>query len=198
MKIKFLLLPIITLIGLSCNNRTNDKLDVPDALSESDSYELYSKRSQINLVDALYADLAKKTPELDQLEKNILAMKKSKEDSLEKFQSFNQKNSTYYEDAIVLKKKIKDSLLRNKINALILESSLKYKASIKVQQGLINKIDQQIVAINDLHVYLKIIKTLPLIEQYQRTHDKATVKPLEGYLKEVDKTFKLVDTITKK
>jgi len=198
MKIKFLLLPIITLIGLSCNNRTNDKLDVPDALSESDSYELYSKRSQINLVDALYADLAKKTPELDQLEKNILAMKKSKEDSLEKFQSFNQKNSTYYEDAIVMKKEIKDSLLRNKINAMILESSLKYKASIKVQQGLINKIDQQIVAINDLHIYLKIIKTLPLIEQYQRTHDKATVKPLEGYLKEVDKTLKLVDTITKK
>ena len=198
MKIKFLLFPIITLIGLSCNNRTNDKLDVPDALSESDSYELYSKRSQINVVDALYADLAKKTPELDQLEKNILAMKESKEDSLEKFQSFNQNNSTYYEDAIVMKKEIKDSLLRNKINAMILESSLKYKTSIKVQQGLINKIDQQILAINDLHVYLKIIKTLPLIEQYQRTHRKANVKPLEGYLKEVDKTLKLVDTITKK
>jgi len=193
-----MLFPIISLIGLSCNNKTNDKLDVPNALSESESYEISSKRSQINLVDALYADLAEKTPELDHLEKNIVAMLRSKEDSLEKFQSFNQKNETYYEDAIFLKKQIKDSLLRNKINALILKSSLKYKANTKIQHDLIKKIDQQIIAIHDLHAYLKIVKTLPLIEQYQRIHHKATVKPLEGYLKEVNKTLKLVDTITKK
>jgi hypothetical protein len=59
---------------------------------------------------------------------------------------------------------------------------------------ILKEIDTTNKALNDLHVAMKIILTLPLIEKYQKENLPST-KPMEGYLKEMNKALKSMDSL---
>ncbi|HUR10165.1 MAG TPA: hypothetical protein VM012_02280, partial [Flavitalea sp.] len=92
---------------------------------------------------------------------------------------------------------IKDSLLRDKMKVLIANNLSKYKSSTTRHNELLKIIESKNLTIYDLHNILKIVKTLPLIEKYQRDNLPNT-KSLEGYIKRQEETIKLADTLTKK
>jgi hypothetical protein len=48
-----------------------------------------------------------------------------------------------------------------------------------------------------LHTYLKIKRTLPIMEKYQ-TDNLPSIKPIDAYGRQVDATLKLIDTLAKK
>ena len=81
----------------SCDNpQTEDKPkhDTPKALqNKSYSLDIVSKRSSDDLVDRLYKELVDKTPELKQLEDKIDDLRKSKDDSTELFDNYDEKIS---------------------------------------------------------------------------------------------------------
>lgn len=192
---------IVLLSTLSCNNhRTEDKpkQDVPKALDDKkSSLEIISKRGGENIVESLYDELLTKNAELKSLEERIDALNESQADSTEKFNNFDNKNQSYYTSANNHIENINDSALKTRIKNIIAASVVKYNSSISKQKELLQIINAKSNSISDLHTALKIVKTLPLIEQYQKSNlPKST--PLEGYIKQQESTIILADTLLKK
>lgn len=206
MQILFMRKQIITAVFIlavlaSCNSsrkQENPEPETPKALEDkSTSYEIVSKRGYDDLVESLYNELTDKTPELKKLEDKIDDLHKSKNDSTELFDKYNQKNQSYFSSANSHLERITDSLLRDKMKLLIAGSLSKYNSLISRHTDLLKSIDAKNLTLSDLHIILKITKTIPLIEKYQK--DKLpSAKPLEGFSKQLDEAINYTDTLIKK
>lgn len=194
-------IPFLVLTLASCsNNRTQDKpkQETPKALEDkSSSYEIVSKRSYDDLVESLYTELLTKDIDLKKLEDKIDELNKSKSDTTELFDNFNAKNESYFSSADRHIADIKDSLVRNKIKNLVASQLTKYNSRIARHNELLNLIEAKQLTISDLHNVLKIVRTLPLIEKYQKDNLTST-KSFQGYLKQQEEIIKLADTLSKK
>ncbi len=191
----------ITVLGLaSCsNNRSNEQLkqETPKALEDkSSSYEIVSDRSYDDLVESLYQELVSKDIALKKLEDKINELNKSKSDSTKLFNKFNGKNQSYFISASRKVSAIKDSVLRNKINSLLSAQLEHYNSKVVRHNELLKLIETKQMTISDLHNVLKVVRTLPLIDKYQRDNLPNT-RSLEGYLKQQDETIKIADTVSK-
>ena len=196
-------LAILILTITSCNNNhTQDKpkQEIPKALEDkSSSNDFLSKRSQGygDLVENLYNELVSKNVDLKKLEDKIDDLDESKNDTTNMFAKFNEKNQAYFSsvDSHILE--IKDSLLRDKMKVLIANNLEKYNTSIVRHNELLKIMEGKHLTISDLHNILKIVKTLPLIEKYQKDYLPST-KSFEGYIKQQEETIKVIDTLTKR
>jgi len=196
-----LILPIIIFSALAActDSRAKDKQEqeTPKALQDKNtSSEFAYKRRDDDLVESLYNELAEKTPELRQLEDQIDHLRGSEDDSTETFVNYHAKNESYFNSAGQHAGNIKDSILRDKIKLLIAGSVSRYNSSISLHNDLLKSIATKDLALRDLHLVLKITKTLPLIGKYQKDNLPSTGS-LKGFLKELDKTIKYADTLTK-
>jgi peptidoglycan hydrolase CwlO-like protein len=124
----------ILLAFSSCNSsqkQENPEQETPKALEDkSSSFIIASKRGPDDLVESLYNELVDKTPELKKLEDKIEDINKSKNDSTELFDKYNEKNQSYYSEANRHLERITDSLLRDKMKILIANSLTKYNSLI--------------------------------------------------------------------
>jgi hypothetical protein len=200
MKVAVILLTVIFFSLAACTgSRAKDKQDkeTPKALQDkSASLEFVSKRGTGDLLESLYNELAEKTPELKQLEDQVAAIRNSEDDSTESFKNYDAKNKSYFNSADHHAGKIKDSVLRDKIKLLIESSVTKYNASISLHTDLLKSIETKKMALSDLHQVLKITRTLPLIGDYQKDN-LPPAGSLKGFQKELDKTIKDADTLTR-
>jgi len=181
----------IVLIALtSCNrHKKQPQQNVPKALEEQKStYSLISKRGNDDLVESLYGEVADQTPALKKLEEDLDAINNSKEDSLEGFQKYHSKNKSYYNSAQNHTGRIQDSLLRERIKNLVQASQSNYNSFTAPHDNLLKSIESKETSLSDLHIALKIIKTLPVINKYQKNNLPNT-KSLEGYLQQQTNTI---------
>ena len=201
MTIKIIASVILILIFACCNNnRTQEKptQETPKALQDNTgSYELTSKRGYDNLIESLYSELVNKNIDLKKLEEKIDELNKSKRDSSNSFYEFNEKNQSYFNAANTQISGIKDSLLKDKMKLLIAANLTKYNSTISKHNDLLKMIEAKNLSIADLHTVLKIVKTLPLIDHYQK-ENLPNIKSLEGYIKQQDEVIQLADTLSKK
>ena len=201
MTTKIFISTILVLTLVSCDNtRTQDKpkQETPKALEDkTSSYELLSKRGYDDLVESLYNELVSKNIDLKKLEDKIAELNKSKNDTTNLFDKFNEKNQSYFNAANRHIAEIKDSVLRDKMKILIANNLTKYNSSIARHNELLKTLEGKSLTILDLHNILKIVRTLPLIEKYQ-SDNLPNIKSFEGYIKQQDETIKLADTLTKK
>jgi hypothetical protein len=87
--------------------------------------------------------------------------------------------------------------LRDKMKILVANSLAKYNSLISTHTDLLKSIDTKGLTLNDLHTILKITRTVPLIEKYQK--DKLpSSKSLEGFSKRLDEAINYTDTLIKK
>lgn len=198
---KIIISIIVALVFAACRNthtQEPSKPETPKALESSyDSYEIVSKRGYEDLVESLYSELVSKHKDLQQLESKIAQLDKSKNDTTYLFNKFEEKNQSYFSAANKHIEAIKDSLLRDKMRELIENNLRKYNASIAKHKDLLSIMEAKDLTITDLHQILKMVKTLPLMEQYQ--HDNLpNTKSFEGYIKRQDETLKTLDTLIKK
>src|SRR5688572_31072493 len=172
MTTKILLSIILVLTLASCdNNRTQaePKQETPKALEDrSSSYQIGSKRGYNDLVESLYNELVSKNADLKDLEDKIDELNESKADTTRSFDKFTAKNQSYFSSADGHASAIKDSLLRDKMKVLIGNNLAKYNSSIARHKELLKIIEAKSNTVSDLHNILKIVETLPLIENYQR------------------------------
>jgi hypothetical protein len=193
------LLSIIVCTILSCSQKKPQQQpspETPKALQESGSseYSLLSKSSRReDLVESLYAELVNKTPALKDIENQITWLDDARTDSAEAFTDFNQKSKDYYANAENHLSNITDSALKDKIRLIISNSQSKYNTQIAGHKNLLSTLDSKSVKLQDMHVLLKIAKTLPLIDNYQKENlpDK---KPIEKVITEFDKTLNKIDS----
>jgi hypothetical protein len=200
-----LLLSILFCVLLSCNNRPPAQQpapDTPEALQEKKSGGIdlslsKSRYDREDLVESLYDELVDKTPELKDIEERIDYLSDAKTDSVKDFNFFDQKNNSYYGSANAHADRITDSLLRDRIRSIITVSQAKYKAQIKRHTDLVEFMDSKSVKLGDLHIVLKLVKTLTMIEKHQKDNIPSA-KPIEQVIREYDKTIQKVDSLSKK
>jgi hypothetical protein len=200
MKRSFLLTLLVTLFSIACKTKPNEeqpKPETPKAFEEKDFISSISKRSSYeNLLENLYSELVDKTQSLKVLEAKIKETKEAESDSLKGFKLYNQKSDQYYLEAIQVTRGLSDSILRERINLLIGQSLAQYKNNIGADSSLLLSIDKKTTKLQDVHTILKIVKTLPLMEKFQK-ENKPSTKKLEGFEHQVDETIKAVETETK-
>lgn len=177
------------LIACKNGNRTSsddsaNKKETPKALQEQSSYSLSKSRS-VDLVDDLYQEVVQKDSSLYTLEKSIENFNEGKYDSLLAFKAFDNKNQSYYVAANQHLSSLHDSALLKEIKTLIDQSSSQYQSAISETSSLIKNLDVKTASLEDLHTALKLIKTLPLIEKYQK-YNKPSSKPIENVVKQAD------------
>jgi hypothetical protein len=198
---KIFISTVLVLTIASCNNNhTQDKpkQETPKALEDkSSSYEIISKRGYDDLVEKLYNELVSRDIDLKQLEDKIDDLNKIKGDTTDLFDKFNEKNQSYFSSADRHVLNIKDSLVRDKIKNLVATQLTKYNSRIAKHNELLKIIEEKQMTISDLHNVLKIVRTLPLIDKYQKDNLPNT-NSLEGYIKQQEETIKLADTLSKK
>jgi hypothetical protein len=201
MKTKFFLSFVFVLTLASCgNNGAHDQPNqvTPQALeNKNSSYEIGSKRGSEDLIESLYNELVMKDINLRKLEEKISELNGSKHDSTLSFGKFDERNQSYFNSAKRHIAEIEDSLLREKFRVLIANNFTVYNTSIAGHKELLKLIEDKGMTISDLHNMLKIIKTLPLIETFQKENLPST-QPLKGYVKNQDQAINLADTLTKK
>lgn len=200
----FWTLSILTLL-LSCggggqtDNNKLEKQETPKALQndklEIKSYGRYS--SSRDLTEELYQELVDKTPQLKKLENDLAAFRPKPYDLSEKFNQYNSKSNSYYGSVKYKVTAISDSLLRMKIIALISTSRKKYVSKTTELNSLIKQISKNGSTLNDQHEILKIVLTLPLIEQYQ-DDNKPNEKEFKDLIKEQGKLILRADSLMPK
>ncbi|WP_345214226.1 hypothetical protein [Mucilaginibacter gynuensis] len=171
---QLIILPILVVcVCLACNSKqkTADSTDVeniPAALKDESSDVFISKRvSDSNLMTAIYRDIAGKDSSLSKFEDELAGFKKAKADTIQKFKAYYEKADEYYTSAVDATKQISDTLLRQKMLAIIKQSQSGYTDKTKRFQSLINAIEHQNTSIDDSYTLLQLVVSLPEIEKYE-------------------------------
>lgn len=196
---------LLFILFSSCKEQRNQQQNQPSPPAENptafedktSSGELYSKRGyHSDMVDALYKELLEKDKALKDLEEAIDNLDGQKSDSLDLFTTFDEKNLSYYSSAQNHVAAIKDSVLRLKMKAMIDNSLAAYNTKITTHKSLIDLLNSKHAEISNLHIVLKIVKTLPLAEKYQAENIPST-KPVEKLIGVYNKLIQQADTLSK-
>jgi hypothetical protein len=166
-------LPAIAVAALltfcSCTAR---KRQQPPAILEGkkiDVSSIYKKRGA-DLVEALYEELLAQSEELKKLDTEIKSLLVSVPDSMEAFTTYHEKSVQYYDLAEKKANGIGDSTLRKTLLDYIGRSRQSYRDSLSIHTRIDSLVQKRIAAINDLHQSLKLMSTLPLIEEFQQSN----------------------------
>lgn len=184
---------ILMLVMCSCSAR---KRETPAILEgkKIDVSSIYKKRGA-DLVDALYEEVVSNSEELKKLEQEIKQLKATFPDSLEDFKAYHEKNARYYESAEKKANAITDSLLRRAILNMIKESRGNYRDSIAPHSNLDSLITKRAATIDNLHNLLKLMLTLPVIEEFQLSNRPDTFDAANLTLR-LDAVIQQLDSLT--
>ncbi|KRB55912.1 hypothetical protein [Flavobacterium sp. Root186] len=155
------------LISCQKSESNNENKEEPKALQEK-SIDIGRFKGREDLVDDLYQELVNKSPELKTLEDELNEV--NAKDTVSIFHHYDNKSINYYISAKSNTAGIRDSILKNKILNLIIKSSDKYDSKKADIESLVTTINKKRTEITNYHTALKIVLTLPLIEQYQNDH----------------------------
>ena len=170
----------------------------PEALQDPGlSSDIRLKRNDGNMMESMYNELAAKDPDLKKLEKELADLPANKSDSLEAFQDYQQKNERYYASLDRPALSIRDSVTRVRIIAMIAASKANYQLGTNPHQALLKAMEEKELRLSDLHTILKITRTLPLIEQYQKDRLPATA-PLQAFYTQLEQAVGVTDSLGKK
>jgi hypothetical protein len=183
----------------ACKNDRQKKIteqETPKALKDNGSVDVLSKRWDGDLVNNIYQEQVANSPELKEFENTIAKIEMAKTDSLLVFSNYNSKNAAYYSSADNQLSTITDSVLRLQIKS-ILDSALKnYQKATEQHTALLKAIDLKSATLNDARVVLKLSKTLPVIEAYQKGALPGT-NSIEAVANDYDKTIQVAKSLTR-
>jgi hypothetical protein len=189
---------------VSCGERQADnnkptKQETPKALQDDNlDNTFYRSRSvSSSLTEGLYQELVGKTPALKKLEDDLDAYTQKKIDLNEKFQQYDIKSSRFYNSANNIASLITDSLLKNKILALITTSNNKYSTKTTELNSLLKEISKNDATLDDQYSVLKIVLTLPIIGKYQDAN-KPNKKEFKDLIIQQEKLILRTDSLTPK
>ena len=194
----FTALVAATLLLFSCNHSTvtpppKNADQTPQALQDGKT-DILSSRSRMSILDELYEELTAANPALKQLRTDIAALYEQENAAGEVFNNYNGKSVGYYDAATTQAASLTDTVLQQKMMALLNTSQQKYAAKTAELNALRSVIAANNISIRDKQTVLKIALTLPLIEQYQSNHlpDKKT---LSDFAAKQNKVITAIDSL---
>lgn len=193
---------IALLSAMSCGNDTakiKTKPETPAALTDNaiDDFKgsfRYESR-EVGLVEKLYKELLNESKQLQKLEEDLEASTSNWGDLSDEFHNYYQKSNEYYTNAGYKVEQIQDSILRQKVLDVINQSEKNYGGKISKVTERLSTITKNRERIQDGHLVLKLLLTLPLIENYQDDH-LPNVANYDKFIEEQEALIKRIDTIT--
>jgi hypothetical protein len=188
----FLILQVLFSCGKKADNNSTPEKEIPGPLQEKKSLINY-KNIRSDLTEELYLELVSKSPELKKFEDDLLSISAKPNEFADKFDTYNNKSEGYYYSAENNANTIKDSLLRQRIIALISTRKDNYTNKTAELNSLLKQIENNGTTLADHHTILKILLTFPIIEKYQnenlpnKTEFKDLIKQQENFIKLTDK-----------
>ncbi|MFN0203342.1 MAG: hypothetical protein ACKVTZ_17580 [Bacteroidia bacterium] len=169
-------------------------IPIPAALEDNKrKLSSYGRKEGYDLVEDLYQELLKTSPDLQQIEEELEKVAKEKSETETQCTQFLNKSINYYSVANQNISSIKDSTLKKKMLATIAGSEFNHKKQTLELTQLLQKMDTNVYSLRDYHTVLKITKTLPLIETYQKSKlpdnkgAKAVIQHQEELMKKMGK-----------
>lgn len=191
---KIAMFSLILLISCRENETIHVSKEEPKAFEEK-TIEIGRFRKGGDLVDDLYQELVEKSPELKALENELSEI--NPRDTTAIFYNYDQKSDDYYNSVESHINGIRDSVMKQKMINLITKSNDKYTSQKAELLSLIKTINLKRSEINDYHNVLKIVLTIPLIEQYQKQH-LPNKSPFEKVIEKENQLLEKTKSITPK
>jgi len=152
---KTFLLFAACILTVACSSRINPENRVRSSGEE-------------NVLHALYQELKEQRPELGALEKEVQDIDRAKNESLQEYYQYDEKNQHGYSMAKERVGMIEDSLLRNSIELIINKSQYAYEQENAAMSLAAATLENRSQSLHDHQEALKIILTLNLLEKYQK------------------------------
>lgn len=180
---------------LSCgNDKSANHVVNPKAFQDKKvSLKTYSRSGDIT--EELYAELVSNNAALQKLEAELEAYSPKEDEVRGKFDNYDDKSTSYYRSVNEKSSGIKDSLLRQKMDEIIALSTVKYEGKTAQLKSLMSQILNNRSSINDHHAILKIVLTLPMMEEYQK-NNKPTKNEFENLINQQNKLIFRIDSLT--
>jgi hypothetical protein len=198
MNSRSILITAICGVLISCNTPARPVVQAKEtskALQDKGSLdEIKISRGRADLIESIYKELAEKEAALNAIEGSTSSIQERSDDSLKAFSDYNQKSEEYYNAADRYTSRIKDSVLRKKIEAIINTSKTAYNKRISEFHDLINQMNAKSASLDDLLVVLKLTRTLAVIERYQGNNLPAT-SSLQHLLREYEQIIQKTDSL---
>lgn len=190
------LLFLVSCGGRQTYNNTAKKTKTPKSLQDG-KLKIKSYSRSGDLIEELYQELIDKNPALKKLEDDIDAYRPEVYELDEKFEEYDSKSHSYYSSANYKATAITDSLLKNRILALIKSSNNKYLTKTAELNSLLKQISNNGATLDDHYSVLKIVLTLPIIEKYQ-DDNKPNKKEFINLLNQQEKLILKTDSLIPK
>ena len=166
--------------------KNNSQNETPEIFQDKEIISDISswKRGYYNIVEELYSEIKERNEELQTLENNIEQIAEDNYRDTKDIYKYLSNNQNYYIDAKDYINSIKDSVLKEKINVLLVKSEEdfnNYTADLNFLKETLQKKDQELT---DLYSAMKIVITLHSIETYQNNEfpdTSAVYKLIERY-----------------
>ncbi|MBF4463916.1 hypothetical protein [Flavobacterium sp. LC2016-12] len=191
---KIAMFSLILLISCRENETTQRSNEEPKAFEET-SIEIGRFRKGGDLVEDLYQELVDKSPELKALENELSEL--NPRDTTNLFYTYDQKSDDYYNSVESHINGIRDSVMKQKMINLITKSQDKYVTQKADIENLVNTINKKRSEITNYHTALKIILTIPLIEEYQKQH-LPKKSPFEKVIERENQALEKTKSVTPK
>lgn len=191
---------VLLFVFTSCSNDRDHAAPQDPVLvaSETDySKEIFSKRgNREDLVERLYAEKLKSSKELSVLDDAIRDARQYY-DSTKTYNEYNEKSTSYYSAANGRLSGIKDSVLRKKLERVVKSSSDKYALLTSQHRTLLSQLDTNGTRIDDLHTVIKVLVTLPDMENYQKKNLPAA-EPMQKAVEKQKNVIRRMDSLVVK
>lgn len=171
MKKTFLFLSL-TLAVYSCKENNSDKNEIVEKAAENteSSFPIKRMSKSQDILNGIYSELLKNDKELQKLDEKINSIQKDGKIIKNIYSDIVSNSDDYYLLAKNSAKSIQDSILRKEILGLVENSSDKFN----VKKNKLEELKKQ-VRLNNNRIFsfyqaLKIRRTLPEIEKYQKAN----------------------------
>lgn len=176
-KFGYLFLPIL-LFSCKENSSIKKNEDVPVAQTnvveniETKSTDPFQKTYRTNngMVEDIYNQLVLSDKNLAKLDTQIKNLNTKTAETVAVYENVLANSDNYYKDALKKTATFQDTLMRKRVDSIMLNSSKKYDEKTANVKSYIAAANKNIAIINDNYNSFKIYKTLPEIEKYQNTN----------------------------
>jgi hypothetical protein len=144
---------------------------------------------EVSILEGIYDKLEESRPDLKNLNDKMKELSNFNENFLDEHSTYEEKSSIYYNNADLLVNSIQDSILRTQMMDILNLSKSNYSKNHSNLDMQISNFNSQKLKIEDMYKSIKLINTLPLIEEYQRKNMEIHEK---NYKEMIEKQSKII------
>ena len=194
------LITIISIVSLiSCNKEARTeaipKNETDKIILKDNDIKSFSRYSNDNnpLIEKIYYKIIENDQNLTKLDEEISKLNDESREYKRSLDDILQKPDDYYKDAKYRTKFLKDSLLKKEILKLIESSEKNFTKNTSVLKGKMKQTNLNTISLNELYSIYKIRKTLPAIEDFQKTIPNN--KKIDSIIKEQEKLIQQLKSL---